>query len=167
MLHLGEMGVDETTYNIASEMPERSPFEGPVDEEELNNIKKWREKERPRFNSSQTFQGVESLASKGVNKIFSSFCSEIAFCHSTATGELWMMGGTKGSAGRDYAIPIEEPEIEKVSGAGAIYWRNINILGLIHIPNVTQPKKVVPLPLPLLPFHQIQIVKSKNHLFQL
>ena len=124
LLHLGEMGVDETTYNIASEMPERSPFEGPVDEEELNNIKKWREKERPRFNSSQTFQGVESLASKGVNKIFSSFCSEIAFCHSTATGELWMMGGTKGSAGRDYAIPIEEPEIEKVSGAGAIYMKS-------------------------------------------
>ncbi len=67
--------------------------------------------QQPQPNSSPTFQSIESLSSKGVDRIFASFCSELAFVQTTATGELWMLGGKKGKI-RDYPIPIEEPQVD-------------------------------------------------------
>eukprot|EP00946_MAST-07B_sp_MAST-7B-sp1_P002589 g2589.t1 len=76
----------------------------------------------PEPNSSPKFQSIESLSSKGVDRIFASFCSELAFVQCTATGELWMLGGKRGKT-RDYPIPIEEPEVDLAlkDKPGAIY----------------------------------------------
>lgn len=132
-LHLGRSGIDGTTYNNSDpdQLPPggRSLFEGKMDAEDLKAEKLLIESMNPTLNSSQTFQLVQSLASKGVDKIFTSFCSEIAFVHTTASGELWMLGGTKGSkdhGGRDYAIPVPEPTKSESDQnmAGQIYVKN-------------------------------------------
>ena len=125
-LHLGVMGIDAHTYNSKSNLPPggRSLFEGKMDKDDLKAERALIEQFNPSCNSSQTFQLVDSLASKGVDKIFTSFCSEIAFVHTTSSGELWMLGGTRGSkhhGGREYAIPIAEPEKKIDTFAGAIY----------------------------------------------
>ncbi len=99
-----------------------------MDKEDLKAERELMESLNPQLNSSQTFQSIESLASKGIDQIFTSFCSEIAFVHTTATGELWMLGGIKGSkdhGGREYAIPVPEPEKEKESLAGRIYAKKV------------------------------------------
>lgn len=141
-LELGEMGVDGTTYNVPQTLLGRSIFEGQVDEDELEALRLLNEKMMPKFNSSQTFQSVPFLASKGVDKIFASFCSEIAFCHTTTTGELWMLGGTKGEKGREYAIPIPEPEVEIASGAGLIYMKKKEIKPGLPFETFSKPQVI-------------------------